>query len=270
MCELFAMSSCSAVTVTFALKEFQMHGGRHHLNGDGWGMAFYDGADARILRDTCAARDSSYFNFIRDHNIPSHCVISHIRQATVGGVALRNTQPFVRELWGRLNGFAHNGDLEFDSTPDGPLDFQPIGESDSELAFCTLLTRLKRATGQQGSPPSLDERIALIREFAREFRNKGTFNFFYSDGEFLFVHSHQRTQEDGVKRPPGLYLLQREDHHHDHDHQKVHGLRIHSESIIDDMSLAASVPLTDEDWQPMASGVLAVLRDGVVLGLYAD
>jgi len=270
MCELFAMSSCHPATVTFTLKEFQRHGGSHNKNGDGWGVAIYEDGDARILRDTCAALDSSYFDFIRSHNHPSHCVISHIRQATVGGVQLRNTQPFVRELWGKLCCFAHNGDLEFNSELDGPLDYHCIGESDSELSFCRLLTRLKRASQQQGGPLSIDQRINVIRNFAREFKAKGTLNFFFSDGDYLYAHSHKRTQEDGIQRPPGLYLLQRLDHHHDHDHQQVKGLRIHSEKIVPEMSLLASVPLTSEDWQPLDAGTLVVLRDGVLLTSHTD
>jgi glutamine phosphoribosylpyrophosphate amidotransferase len=39
-------------------------------------------------------------------------VIAHIRKATQGGVALENTHPFQRELWGRYWVFAHNGDLK--------------------------------------------------------------------------------------------------------------------------------------------------------------
>jgi glutamine amidotransferase len=153
---------------------------------------------------------------------------------------------------------------------DGPLDYLPIGESDSELSFCKLLTRLKRAAIQQGGPLSLDQRIHLIRRFSQEFSAKGTFNFFFSDGEYLFAHSHQRTQEDGVKRPPGLYLLQRQDHHHEHDHQQVHGLNIHTHQVIPDMCLLASVPLTRERWEPLGAGTLAVLQDGALLGLYQD
>ncbi len=268
MCELFAMSSCHPVTVTFALWEFQRHGGCHDKNGDGWGVAIYEDGDARVLRDTCAARDSSFFDFLRSHNHPSHCVISHIRQATMGEVKLRNTQPYIRELAGKVHCFAHNGDLEFNSAIDESLDFQPVGESDSERSFCELLTRLKRASVQQGSPLSIEQRIKLIAEFAHEFSAKGTFNFFYSDGEYLFAHSHRRTQEDGVMRPPGLHLLQRVDHHHDHDHQQVAGLRIHAEEVIPMVTLVASVPLTGEDWQPLEAGTLAVLRNGELQGLY--
>ncbi|MBT8063406.1 MAG: class II glutamine amidotransferase [Gammaproteobacteria bacterium] len=270
MCELFAMSSCHPATGNFALKTFQSHGGSHHKNGDGWGIALYDEGDARILRETSAACDSSYFDFLRSHSHPSRCVISHIRQATVGGVSLRNTQPYVRELFGKLHCFAHNGDLEFDSAIEGPLDFQPIGESDSELAFCKLLTQMKRAAAEQGGMLTLDQKIRQVREFARDFAARGTFNFFYSDGEYLFAHGHQRTHEDGVMRPPGLHLLVREDHHHDHDHQRVGGLRIHCEETIPELCLMASVPLTDEPWEPLEAGTLAVLRHGLLLGLYRD
>jgi glutamine amidotransferase len=268
MCELFAISSCQPATVTITLKEFQQHGGSHHHNSDGWGIAIYEDGDARVLRDTSAARDSSYFDFIRSHNYPTHCIITHIRQATVGGVSLRNTQPFSRELWGQLHCFAHNGDLEFKAPLEGPMEFQPIGDTDSELAFCSLLSRLKTAASQQGVALTLEQRTSLIRDFANEFRELGTFNFFYSDGEYLFVHSHRRTQADGIMRSPGLHFLQREDHHHDHEHQQVDGLKIHTEEIIPDMALVASVPLTDEGWQPMEAGTVAVLRDGALLGMH--
>jgi glutamine amidotransferase len=51
---------------------------------------------------------------------------------------------FARELRGRLHVFAHNGRLEgIESRHAGERDrFQPVGETDSEIAFCILLERL--------------------------------------------------------------------------------------------------------------------------------
>ncbi len=43
---------------------------------------------------------------IRNYPIKSRNVISHIRKATQGAVALENCHPFVRELWGRYWVFA--------------------------------------------------------------------------------------------------------------------------------------------------------------------
>jgi predicted glutamine amidotransferase len=49
---------------------------------------------------------------VKRYPIRSRNVIAHIRKATQGEVALENTHPFVRELWGRYWVFAHNGDLK--------------------------------------------------------------------------------------------------------------------------------------------------------------
>ena len=49
---------------------------------------------------------------VRRYPIRSDNIVAHIRKATQGRVALENTHPFVRELWGRYWVFAHNGDLK--------------------------------------------------------------------------------------------------------------------------------------------------------------
>lgn len=67
-----------------------------------------------------------------------------IRLATHGKRALRNTQPFIRALAGRVHLFAQNGELagiERDRNFKWGR-FQPVGNTDSELVFCSLLDRL--------------------------------------------------------------------------------------------------------------------------------
>jgi glutamine amidotransferase len=73
---------------------------------------------------------------VQDYPIKSCSVIAHIRQANRGIVALENTHPFTRELWGRNWTYAHNGQLRYKS---GDGNFHPVGETDSEKAFCWLL-----------------------------------------------------------------------------------------------------------------------------------
>ncbi len=53
----------------------------------------------------------------------------------------------------------------------------------------------------------LGGRLQIIRDYASELKDRGIFNFFYCDGEYLFVHSHKRTQTDGEVKPPGLNLI---------------------------------------------------------------
>ena len=94
--------------------------------------------------DHQAAVDSPIAELIKRYPIKSLNVIAHIRKATQGQVALENCHPFVRELWGRYWVFAHNGDLkDFQPMLDGP--YRPVGNTDSELAFCYLLQELRSA-----------------------------------------------------------------------------------------------------------------------------
>ena len=78
---------------------------------DGWGIAWYDERDVRVVKETSPAAGSPCVRFIQDNPFVSPFVISHVRRATRGGIALRNCQPFVRELGGAWHSFAHNGDL---------------------------------------------------------------------------------------------------------------------------------------------------------------
>ena len=71
--------------------------------------------------------------------------LSHIRRATRGPVSLANTQPFARELGGRTHVFAHNGDLPgIEKISALPLERDhPVGQTDSEYAFCALLAHME-------------------------------------------------------------------------------------------------------------------------------
>jgi len=111
VCELFAMSSFLPTDVNFSLEEFARHGGRTGPHHDGWGIAYYDDGDVRLVKEVEAAADSEWVRFIEEHGLCSTLVLSHIRKATHGVPALKNTQPFCRELGGLMHVFAHNGSL---------------------------------------------------------------------------------------------------------------------------------------------------------------
>ena len=111
MCELFAMSSRVDTSLSFSLHEFSQHGGKTGINSDGWGLATYQGKTAQVYKEAEPAAFSQQMRFIQTHPYKTRCAISHIRRATVGEKALRNTQPFVRLINGQSHVFAHNGDL---------------------------------------------------------------------------------------------------------------------------------------------------------------
>ncbi|MEO1161731.1 MAG: class II glutamine amidotransferase [Pseudomonadota bacterium] len=167
MCELFAMSSRQPSALTYSLNEFAKHGGLTHRNKAGWGIAYLDDREAFLVKEAQAASTSPLVRFIADQERESRCVIAHVRLATVGSPALRNTHPFRRALGRRVHVFAHNGTLEglHDDHADTELHHEPVGDTDSELAFCLLLERL-RPLWSNGEVPDVAARLAAFAAFA--------------------------------------------------------------------------------------------------------
>jgi glutamine amidotransferase len=247
------------------MREFARHGGLSADHADGWGIAYLQDRDARIFRDTEAAAESPYLQLISALEFRSDTVVSHIRRATQGEIALRNTQPFARELGGRVHLFAHNGDLYgLDRLPEQKLGrYLPIGETDSEHAFCALLHRLSFLSSEPKEIPEIAQRLRVVADFASEIRRLGPANFIYTDGDAIFLHGHKRrTLGDNVLRPPGLHLLCRSCKVTPGPIE-IPGFAIASET--QNVVLAASVPLTGEGWTPLAEGELVAVRKGEVI-----
>lgn len=260
------MSSLHPATVRLSLEEFSRHGGLSGPHKDGWGIAFYEGRDVRLLREPEPAAHSACVRLIEEHAPPSTLVMSHIRKATQGDRGLANCQPFVRELAGRAHAFAHNGDLGCGALRSRlPLGaFNPIGDTDSEYAFCALLERLQALWHAARGIPAIEERLERVAGFAAELRRLGPANFIYADGDALFAHGDRRTHADGI-RAPGLHILARNCALAPGSYE-ASGLAIGSAHAMQEVMLAASVPLTaDEPWRPLAEGEVVALRGGRIV-----
>jgi glutamine amidotransferase len=192
-------------------------------------------------------------------------VVAHIRRATAGERSYRNTQPFARELAGRMHLFAHNGWLpDIAGLPDfRSVRFHAVGQTDSEQAFCVLLDRLAGIWNRPGDIPPLDERMAVVSAFAKGLCPLGPANFLYSDGDALFAHGHRRKQEGSSRvSPPGLWLLQRWCRTGE-DGFAAGGVSVDGEG--QKISLLASVPLSNGPWEALSEGeVVAVSRGKLV------
>jgi predicted glutamine amidotransferase len=266
VCELFSLSSRVPATVRLSLEELGRRGGSTGPHRDGWGIAYYADGDVQLLREPAPMADSACARFVQDHPFRTTIAIGHIRRATRGALALRNSQPFVRELGGSMHVFAHNGDLDVKSS-DARLRLgahRPVGETDSELAFCALLARLGELWRASG-PPSLPDRLAVVSSFAADLRPLGPANFLYADGDALFAHGHARMHGVEGIRPPGLHVLCRSCASEPGEPGDA-GLSIEGQSD-QHVVLFASVPLTAEPgWRPLDAGEIVVARAGVVTG----
>jgi len=268
MCELFGLSSRLPTITTFSLRRFADRGGGKGPI-DGWGLALHDGRGVRLYKEPEPAADSLWLAFIQARQLASALVLSHIRRATQGAVQLVNTQPFGRELGGRMHVFAHNGRL--DGIEHAHANewhrFKPLGDTDSEVAFCILLERLA-PLWSTGVMPSIDDRFAVIAAFAAGIRALGPANFLYIDGDALFAHGDRRIQANGTVAAPGLWRLARRCR--DGGAFTAAGVTLKASDNDQEVGLIASVPLNDEPWMPFGEGELVAISGGRLVGASAQ
>ena len=90
MCQLLGMNCNVPTDIIFSFTGFSTRGGRTDHHNDGWGIAFFEGNGVRHFVDYQAAVASPIAELIKSCPIKSKNVISHIRKATQGRVALEN------------------------------------------------------------------------------------------------------------------------------------------------------------------------------------
>ncbi|SFH39565.1 class II glutamine amidotransferase [Modicisalibacter xianhensis] len=259
MCELLGMSANVPTDICFSLTGFLHRGGGTGPHRDGWGIAFYEEGGYRDFRDPHPSVDSPIARLIRDYPIKSHVVISHIRQANVGGVRLANTHPFTREMWGRQWCYAHNGQLKGWEALGLPF-YAPVGSTDSEHAFCWLMGELRQ---RFPTPPAQPERLwEALHELCEHLRTLGVFNLLLSDGYYLYCFCSTKLAHITRRAPFGKAQLS--------DIEMVVDFIEHT-TCHDVVSVIATEPLTDnERWCRMEPGEMLVWRHGEIQARYVS
>lgn len=251
MCQLLAMNCNVPTDICFSFEGFRARGGKTDQHSDGWGIAFFEGKGCRVFLDDQASAESHIAELVRHYPIRSLNVIAHIRKATYGKVALENTHPFQREMWGQYWVFAHNGDLH-DFEPALAGNYQPVGDTDSERSFCMLLTTLRQQ--YPDGPPSFADLYQTINEVTQSIAQYGTFNFVLSNGEMMFAHCATRLHYIVRQAPFVTAHLIDEDVTIDFSEVTTPNDRV---------AVIATDPLTDnEAWTAMTAGQLLAFRGG--------
>ncbi len=252
MCRLVGIVASETTEFGLCLKEAPRSLARlSREHPDGWGIATYEQSRAtwRVHKGTERAYEDSRF-FEAAARSEGHVLVAHVRQKTVGPTRIENTHPFERDGWI----FAHNGTVKDVATlragtSRARLD-EITGDTDSELLFAHLLTRLDDAG--LTTLPDDDARTRathVIDGAARRLReaNVGAFNFLLSDGRTSFAHRFGRS----------LFLLERS------PNDPVREKRESASAMIvtkwtqrRHAILIASERMTDEPWQEIADGTL--------------
>lgn len=251
MCELLGMECNVPTDIVFSFSGLALRGGARGPHADGWGLALYEGRSVRTFLEPAACASSPLASYIRSNPIKTLLAIAHVRKRTRGPVNLANTHPFVRELWGRHFTFAHNGTVRgVKQHPTGR--FRPIGTTDSEYAFCALMSRLERAHPKGYPTPSALART--VARAAREIGEHGTFNFLLGDGSQLFARCATKLCYIVRKAPFAKATLADDD------------LAIDFSTVTtprDRVAIIATAPLTrDETWHMGTPGEMWVFRRG--------
>jgi predicted glutamine amidotransferase len=257
MCQLLGMNCNVPTDICFSFTGFQARGGLTDHHTDGWGICFFEGKGVRQFLDPNASAHSPVADFIRSYPIKSKNVIAHIRKATQGETKLENTHPFVRELWGQYWSFAHNGDLKnFD--PKFTKNVRPVGNTDSEKAFCFIIQELEKEFGT--IPPSLERLSNKLHELTLNLAQYGIFNFLLSNGEFMAAHCSTKLASI-VRQAPFKEA-----------HLKDQDLKIDFSAVTtqkDRVAVIATNPLTEnESWIVHEPGTLLILVDGEITSTF--
>jgi predicted glutamine amidotransferase len=164
MCRLFgfrsAVSSRAHRSLVEAENALAVQAAEHQ---DGWGIGYYIGRDAYIIKSDASAHQSERFR-LASSRLQSHTFVVHVRRATIGGRDHLNSHPFRFGRWT----FAHNGTLEgFEHTKPWVLEkthpsLRPLvfGSTDSEHFFYYLLSELGRAGVDRAGHDAVDSALA--------------------------------------------------------------------------------------------------------------
>ena len=235
MCELFGLSASRPIAARETpLGQFPPRGGLVADNPDGWGLAWREAGEFRIAKEALPGWESALFANLAE-TLVSDLILAHVRKARFPPVnTLNNTHPFLRECCGKAWVFAHNGlvpEIVEMEQSNRERFCRPEGETDSEFAFCHLLSHVARHFQDADA-----DWLAVLGRISELIALGGKFNFLLSDGEYLIAYGHDRLHYlETVGGSPAVALI-------------------------------ATEPLSGHGgWTPFAPGELRIYRSGVLV-----
>jgi predicted glutamine amidotransferase len=175
MCRLFGAAASAPVDISFELLGADNPLIRQsELHDSGWGIAYYDNGKPQVLRFAHAAYGDP--GFTEAACAESKLFVVHVRRATVGGLKLENTHPFLSDRYT----YCHNGTILQPANLRELSDRVPRGDTDSELFFNVFMTMFDPAD----VVGSLRRTVEAVCDRCRF----SALNFLFCDGERLYAY----------------------------------------------------------------------------------
>ena len=168
------------------------------LKTPGWGFGWYPNDDygASIIKDAMANDTQTLLNALQDGTSFRSTIFMCKVKGAGKQYTQHDTQPFRRTFGGYDWLFLHNGQLdwtalnELHNDPSGLL--EPVGKTDSELAFCFLLGKLLATSAKGLTDISGSELLAWMEKLD----GLGTSDFVMSDGRSLAIYHGKNSERD--------------------------------------------------------------------------
>lgn len=262
MCDLLGLNFSHPINTKISLDLFQLRGKE---NPDGWGVAYYRENKLHVIKEPMPSIKSSLFDFVEDY--PRTCtLVSHVRRSTRGGKRYANTHPFYRELsigsHVQEYTFAHNGTLQDVSSLTSDF-YKPVGETDSERAFCYLLDTIRQRSIESWS----SREFGLIESLLQDMNTPdNTLNCLFSNGNMLFCYSDENDHNAGLRF---LSLSKTSRSFELRDEDKQYGEVKVGTSLVDGIEqpniqgvLVSTRRLGNHDWTEFRGGEMIVFKNG--------
>ena len=259
MCELLALSANTPTDMRFSFRGLARRGGATGVHADGWGLASFDPQDGglNVIREESAAAFSPLAAQMAEHDLKALYSLAHIRKATQGVVTLDNCHPFQRRWRGQDWVFAHNGDIK-GAIPSGDP-YLPIGNTDSEAAFCWILNTLNEQPAVQMGAKALFE---LLNRCSAHLAGQGIFNCLISNGQWLYAYGGTKLHVITRRAPFAQATLADDD-------VTVDFSAVTTENDV--VTIVSTEPLTtNETWRPLEPGESLLVVDGEIVACHTS
>jgi len=244
---------------------------RRPINGDGFGVGWYDsvedeelGCQPCLFKSITPAWNNANLTRIAE-KIKSPLVFGHVRATTAGSLSQDNCHPW---SFGRIM-FMHNGGIaEFDKIKrklqeslSNEIFLIPQGNTDSEWAFALYLSKLPDVHASSFSPSILRkamlDTIAHLNEMARDagITEPSLLNFIVTDGSTIVASRYISSRVDEAA---SLYFSSGTTFN---EYAPGGHYRISKSDKRENIIMIASEPLTFEkaDWMEIKTNTLVVV-----------
>lgn len=231
-------------------------------NSLGWGLGWYPGnqASSMVVKDPAARSTQVFTDSLTDwSNFRSNIFFCKIRGAE-SSYNQSETQPFTRSFAGADWLFMHNGDLDKAELTkvykgDSRL-LEPVGTTDSELAFCNLLARME----QNGSRSLSEIDPVEILSWFQRFDQFGSADMYLTDGQtvccFQGTQSQKPLRYSRLIPPNNLQSL---------SSAAVNITLDNSQDTFRTAFVVTSVEFESGDWTPMQPGQMILSNRGKII-----